>query len=330
MDLAGKASRRRFSERLERTREVVERWGLAALAFLLAGALFTIHVIHVTVPKWGEEALPALGIVVALGIAYQILNIARDTGKLTEEIGDSRREIGEVRQEAESGLIRLDSRLADLTQNIDVFRREAEGNLLRLAQNLSPDLSQLSDIFKDLKTDAESLYPIETLEMDWLGIDMVHAWSHIVKEFLANSQIKTITLRLLMISPQWTHDPPWLPVEVRDWRENSPKSLARINIWMSNELSLVQAQGRNINLQIKLYDRLPVAHGFYIKKPTRTCYMSFFRWEGANYWQYGWGQDKYWKIVGDDLPPALRDLLEIFVGQFEYLWRSAAAHVPSS
>jgi len=325
-----------FSHALGKVRKFVEKWGLFVLAVVLAVALFGIHVIHVVFPEWaekyewGEKTWHALGVFVALGVVYQILDIARDVGELSEKVTSNAQEIAATRQGAEDGMERLAGKLGGLTEKVAVFRREAEGNLLRLAEVLSPNLNQLSDIFKDLKRDAQGLYPIENLEMDWLGIDMAHAWDHLVKEFLKNAQIKRIKIRLLMISPAWSHDPPWLPAEVRDWRENSAKNVERINSWLSNELAIVESRDRKIDLEIKLYDRLPVAHGFYIKAPLSTCYMSFFRWEGANYWQYGWGQDKYWKIVGDVLPPASRDLLDIFVGQFEYLWRSSAAHVPPS
>src|SRR6185295_10361669 len=111
-----------FSHALGKVRKFVEKWGLFVLAVVLAVALFGIHVIHVVFPEWaekyewGEKTWHALGVFVALGVVYQILDIARDVGELSEKVTSNAQEIAATRQGAEDGMERLAGKLGGLTE----------------------------------------------------------------------------------------------------------------------------------------------------------------------------------------------------------------------
>lgn len=184
----------------------------------------------------------------------------------------------------------------------------------------SPDLLDLKDCVQDLQKTANDLGDIEDLEIDWLGLDMVHAWKYIQDIILQNEKVKRARMRVLMIDPHWTDQPPWTPQAVKGWRANAENSLAQIEYWYAEERADLTDGGREIDLFVKTYSRLPVVHGFYIKKPFKALYMSFCRWEGKGFSQYGWGHQRYRRVRGDLLPWHARDLAEIFSGQFEHLW----------
>ncbi|HBL29913.1 MAG TPA: hypothetical protein DD490_24000, partial [Acidobacteria bacterium] len=182
------------------------------------------------------------------------------------------------------------------------MRNSFAGLLDDLAQQL-----RLPNCIDSLKEEASRLYPIDLLEMDWLGLDMDHAWKYIDDAILGNHLIRRVHVRMLMISPVWDYEPSWLPRETHEWREHSSKRLAAIREWIDDELPQIRATGRELTLEIKLYDQLPVVHGFCVKKPILSWYISFCRWKGAKFRVYDWGENKYWKIKGEPLTPASRD-----------------------
>ncbi len=289
---------RRFIRQFEYFERTVLKWGAPALAFLLAVTFFIVEILHAaTLPEWGEKTLHSIALLVALAVVRQILGIASDLDQLSKKTWK-------------------------LTEEIGTFRRGVERNIQSLVEDLSQGLKLLTECVESLKSDAKNLYPIEYLEMDWLGLDMDRSWKYIVEAVLNNEEIRKMHLRVLMISPAWDQEPAWLPREVDSWRKNSSKKLVEIREWLEEELPQIQSRGREINLDIKLYDRLPVVHGFCVKQPMRSWYISFCRWEGGKYHIYDWGEAKYRKIAGDFSTLASKDHVEVFTGQFEHLWRT--------
>ena len=300
----GSQSTLTFIQYLERFERILAKWGTITLAFIVALAISIFEVLHVmSLPSWGEKAILGVSMLIALGVGRQIFSIAKSSDLLMEKTMGFASELGEL-------------------------RREIDNKLISLADDLSPKLTSLGDCVAALKHEAEDIYPIENLKMDWLGLDMGHAWRYVVKSVLNNERIKKVSLRVLMISPEWPKGdpPPWLPAEVQEWSSNSAKVLVRINAWLDDELPQIRAAGREIQIEIKLYDRLPVVHGFRITEPFRTSYISFCRWEGAKYRSYDWGETKYRKISSDLATPASKDLADVFIGQFEHLWRTLESY----
>jgi hypothetical protein len=79
---------------------------------------------------------------------------------------------------------------------------------------------------------------------------------------------------------------------------------------------------KKIQFEVRKYCAIPVIHGFRIVSPTSRCYMAICRWGGLDYQKYEWGEPQYHKIIGD--PPSdivSRDMLKIYDGYFNYLWK---------
>jgi hypothetical protein len=274
---------RSFPEALNEMKELVTRRITLFLAYSVALIVVLAEIFGHSVPAiWehGEKFLLPILLLVALVVIHQIIATSA-TAKKTQD---------------------------DLRRVIERLKSE------------SPDLLVLEDCVHDLQKTAVELGEIEEIEVDWLGLDMVHAWKDIQDIILQNEKIKRGRLRILMIDPAWKDTPPWTPEEVKAWRANAENSLALIERWYRDEYDDLLAGGRQIDLSVKTYSRLPVVHGFHIKKPFRTLYLSFCRWEGKKSANYGWGHKRYRQIRGDLLPAQLKDLEEIFVGQFEHLW----------
>ena len=285
-----------FAKQFEDYKSKVVKKGTAGLAIALASAVFTTEIFHfIEIPGWGEKAFFSAITLVGLGVVFQVFQIASNTEDVAEELSRVKKRLELV-----------------------------EGNVTQLVENFSPGLIQLTDCVNALKKDAERQGPIANLVVDWLGLDMMRSWSYVKDVVLSNPNITKSHLRVLMIAPKWSHDPPWVPSDVQDWRENSARMLLKIRDWFENDLPEIRASGREVRIEIRLYDRLPIVHGFRVKEPLRVWYMSFCRWTGKGYKAYDWGEKSYRKITVDHLTPTSRDLVEIFNGQFEHLWESSS------
>ncbi|MFY9823005.1 MAG: hypothetical protein WAM82_16605 [Thermoanaerobaculia bacterium] len=285
----------------------VVKWGTLILSVLILIAVFLVEVLHVLpgvadkefgkYKEYIERTIYALLAVIGLVVVRQIFVIAKELADVKAALA-----------QAESKLYRQGE---DLDSNASIKLQE-------FARSLSPKLHKLSACVESLKRDAEAIYPIEEFDLDWIGLDLYHAWKYMRDEILKNKRMKKINLRVLIIAPEGGETLAGLPQEAQEWRKNAGFSVKRIREWMSAEFP----QDRSIVIELRAYRSLPVIHGFHIKKPQEIWYFSFCRWEGPNFQNYDWGEDRYRRITAD-LTDSSKDLVDIFAGQFGYLWANS-------
>lgn len=314
-----KSNKWSFIKLYEQYEPKVLKWGAIILAAILAGSLFALEVLHVipesVKPEIAEKAISSIAFVVALIVVRQLFATAGEVEKISEKVNNLEGKIPIDLRDAED---RVSHKVEDLGSKIS---KESKA----VVASLAPKLYRLSDCVELIKEEAEdrNLYPIETLVIDWLGLDMGSAWNYLRDDVLKDSRIRKIQLRVLMISPTWKQN--GLPDDILKWQENSQFNLGRIERWFDEERDHCLARGREIIVDIGLYHHLPSVHGFQIKRPVSAIYLSFCRWSGRKYQDYDWGESKYRRIIGEpnSLDSTTRDLAKIFIGQFEHLWASA-------
>jgi hypothetical protein len=170
--------------------------------------------------------------------------------------------------------------------------------------------------------------PDDLIAIDHLGLDMHTAWQHIRETFLYSGRMqKKIRYRLLMLTGDVT--------EMGTSAAHAGKAMAtmcgiaRNSLENINEfLATEQAAIANISVEIKIYKEFPVVHGFRVNRPEPAHYVSFFRWSGAKFTEYNWGEGRYHRIKSASAQTSIRDIADIFDSYFEHLWNVSRPEYP--
>jgi hypothetical protein len=166
-------------------------------------------------------------------------------------------------------------------------------------------------------------HPRNTLiVMDHLGLDMSQAWEHIhTLLFDQNSKPTNVKYRLLILSHNSLNKSTW-PKEVVDWSEYVPRSLAKIQDDMKETVEIFNNERRTLDFSVRLYDEVPVVHGWHLKQPIQLWHVAHCRWRRKT---FDWGGEKYVRIDEQSHDPVARDIANIFDSYFEHLWATSTA-----
>jgi hypothetical protein len=135
-----------------------------------------------------------------------------------------------------------------------------------------------------------------------------------------------MTLRLLVMAPRSSKaaPPAGEPKSVTRMRANAATSVKQVFDGLQPLDDAFSASGKQFVVEVRSYKELPTVHGFSLSrgggKPMAT-YLSFCRWK-ADGSDLEWGAMSYRRVLHEGEDPAGRDLLAIFTGAFEHLWRT--------
>lgn len=240
-----------------------------------------------------QEQMPALGLVAALVFVLQ--------ERIAEWREDAHQQGGQVREALRRALDEVQSLKAyfgqqrTLEECVEIVQRELDA-----AQP-----------------------PYVPVHVDHIGLDMTIAWNKFRETLLEKyGSHRPIVYRLLMV----TSDPAqFMSMTPKHERVLRPMCASARDTLEDIKQVLADAGGAlgALDFEVRMYRELPVVHGFRVRLPRQLHFVCFFRWRGASYDEYFWGDGRY-NMIGHAPPrSSAEDLAQIFDSYFEHLWRTS-------
>jgi hypothetical protein len=214
------------------------------------------------------------------------------------------------------GVIGLLSTITEKINTVESCARKADNFI----KNYTADFLILSQCYDDLKTRLHRVNSEEKLVIDHIGLGMTEAWDYFERSIHGESLLPSnIEIRMLVLTEiSKSIEEQDAPHEVILWRKQGQYMLPTIKSRLENGEDNWKIKRKKVNLEIREYSDIPIIHGFCVREPFKLWYISFCRWKEMT---YDWGGDRYHKIDGNPIDLSQRDLIEIFDGHFQHLWR---------
>jgi hypothetical protein len=267
---------------------------IASLGVIVFFLLHHLHVVH-WLPDH-EKGIEISLFYIVPGILFLIAELARET------------HVSQAKQAAD-------------------VQREMAAHASRLRDviaNLHPELYHLVACLNDLSKRAEASPPNDELVViEHLGLDMFHAWDLLQPILEQHPHVRNIEYRLVMISPKGAGND---GKDVQHMRRNAEGMIEKIRSQLDGRKGPLQAAGRRLRFQLRVYRDSPTVHGIAIRRPAslRMGYVAFCRWGGPTFEEFKWGGSGYHRIYGDTQDPRLKDLVDVFDGYFHHYWRQSS------
>jgi hypothetical protein len=171
--------------------------------------------------------------------------------------------------------------------------------------------------------------PQDEIVIHHLGPDMTMAKNRLIVMLGEELRVKTITIKLVMLSEQVNDYPRSTPPDVLVWAKNAPAAVEHIKKEINTFATKYKEQGRRLTLTTSPYAEVPTIHGFSLHKKNAdgrleliATYFAFCRWS-VDHNTYEWGGSRYWKVSQDRRDRLSEDMSAIFEGAFLHLWETS-------